>query len=235
MWYSVVVLFDSTFCTPFLINAVVALYVLLYDVRFAQILFTIKSGSTLVGVWSNLDRNRQREGTEAGQEVSLARVGDQLDSMTRGSSVDPLCRFWSGRDGDGDRQRTGVETKLISDQGIQDGVQVSWPWPTLGPIQSLWLHRSSIAQLQSLITYSGHSHTDNLLLSMTLGLYSIPCYHTSPSALPWREFSVNSIYPIPCSIFTGPDLILPRPDLVLTSVVPCPPLGCLLVTVYTRP
>ena len=55
------------------------------------------------------------KGQRLDSEVSPARVEDRLDSMTRGSSVDPLCRFRSGRDGDGDRQRTGVETKLISD------------------------------------------------------------------------------------------------------------------------
>ena len=55
------------------------------------------------------------KGQRLDSEISLARVEDQLDSTTRGSSIDPLHRFQSGRDRDGDRQRTGVETKLISD------------------------------------------------------------------------------------------------------------------------
>ena len=37
-------------------------------------------------------------------EVSPGRSCDQLHSMTRTTSVDPLCRFRSGGDGDGDRQ-----------------------------------------------------------------------------------------------------------------------------------
>ena len=47
------------------------------------------------------------------------------------------------------------------------------PCPTPGLIQLLRSHHSTTAQLQSLITYSGHSCADNLPLSMTLGLYSI--------------------------------------------------------------
>jgi len=43
------------------------------------------------------------------------------------------------------------------------------------------------------------------------------------------------LYPLPCIIFTRPDFILPGPDLVLTLVAPCPPLGCLLVTENTHP
>ena len=74
---------------------------------------------------SSPDGNGQREGTEAGQ-VSPARVGDQLDSMTRGSSIDPLCRFQSGGDWDWDRQRTGVETKLVSDWEVQDNLQSTY-------------------------------------------------------------------------------------------------------------
>ena len=35
------------------------------------------------------------EGQRAGQEVSLAGVGDRLDSTTRTTCVDPLRRFWS--------------------------------------------------------------------------------------------------------------------------------------------
>ena len=45
-------------------------------------------------------------GQGSGQEISLARVGDCLDSMTRTTCVDPLHRFQSrgDRDGDGDGQ-----------------------------------------------------------------------------------------------------------------------------------
>jgi len=53
-------------------------------------------------------------GQRAGQEVSLAGVGDRLDSTTRTMCVDPLHRFQSR----GWRRRqteTGVVTKLISD------------------------------------------------------------------------------------------------------------------------
>ena len=47
--------------------------------------------------------------------------------------------------------------------------------PCLTPdlIRSLWSHCSTLVQLLSLVHYSGHSRTDNPLLSMTLGLYSI--------------------------------------------------------------
>jgi len=64
-------------------------------------------------------------GQRAGQEVSLARVSDCLDSTTRMTCVDPLHRFWSW----GWRQRqteTGVVTKLISDWGIQNKLQSTY-------------------------------------------------------------------------------------------------------------
>jgi len=54
-----------------------------------------------------------------------------------------------------------------------EGGIVLRPCPTPGLIQLLWLHRSSIAQLQSHITYSGHGRADIPLLSTTLGLIPI--------------------------------------------------------------
>jgi len=47
------------------------------------------------------------------------------------------------------------------------------PCPTPDLIRLLRSHRSSVAQLRLLVTYSGHSRTDNLPLSTTLVLYSI--------------------------------------------------------------
>jgi len=48
-------------------------------------------------------------GQGAGQEASLAGVGDRLDSMTQDNSIDPLCRFRSRGDGDGDGDRKRLE------------------------------------------------------------------------------------------------------------------------------
>jgi len=64
-------------------------------------------------------------GQRAGQEVSPARVGDRLDSMTRTSCVDPLHRFWS-RGWRWRRTETGVVTKLISDWVVQDILQSTY-------------------------------------------------------------------------------------------------------------
>ena len=58
----------------------------------------VKSGSTPVGGPVKSRRKRMRA------EVSPGRSCDRLDSTTRTMSIDPLRRFQSGGDGDGDRQ-----------------------------------------------------------------------------------------------------------------------------------
>jgi len=62
------------------------------------------------GVRSSPDENRQGQRSEVWAEVSPGRSCDRLDSMTRTTSVDPLHRFRSGGDRDGDREGTGVVT-----------------------------------------------------------------------------------------------------------------------------
>jgi len=73
---------------------------------------------------------------------------------------------------------------------------VSRPCPTPGPIQLLQSHCSTLAQLRSLIHYSGHSRADNLLLSTTLGLYSIHLlpHLTICPALTWVLHELNISY-----------------------------------------
>ena len=109
-------------------------------------------------------------------------------------------------------------------------VLMLWPCPTLGLIRSLWLHRNSAAQLQSLTTYSGHARADNLPLSTTLGLCSIrslPHLAVYP-ALTWVLCELDMFYTLyhflqTWFILHGPDFIFTGPDLVLTPVIPCPP------------
>jgi len=98
-----------------------------------------------------------------------------------------------------------------------------WPCPTPGLIRLLRSHRSSTAQLQSRITYSGHSHAVIPPLSTTLGLIPIQSllHLTVYPALTW-------VLRVPVISFTlyhfhRTWFILPEPDLVPTPVVPCPP------------
>jgi len=81
---------------------------------------------------------------------------------------------------------------------------VLWPCPTPGLIWSLQLHRSTIAQLWSLTVTPVTVLYSCWVQPLVYSLFSL--YHTSPSTLPVCEFSVSSIYPASCIIFTGPSL-----------------------------
>jgi len=89
--------------------------------------------------------------------------------------------------GDADRD-TGYSwgTGAIEDEGdrcldssyslgsVKAGIELMLrPCPTPGLIRLLRSHRSTIAQLRSRTTYSGHGRADIPLLSTTLGLISI--------------------------------------------------------------
>jgi len=67
----------------------------------------VKSGSTPVGGLVKSGQKRMRA------EVSPGRSCDRLDSTTRTTSVDPLCRFRSG--GDRDRDRQGDRSSNLDD------------------------------------------------------------------------------------------------------------------------
>jgi len=68
--------------------------------------------------------------------------------------------------GQADESRGQADTLNMSynakTAGVSDDDSMLRPCSTPGLIRSLWSHRSSTAQLWSLITYSSHSHTDNL-------------------------------------------------------------------------
>jgi len=61
----------------------------------------VYSGRGSGQVQMKMDENRR---SEVWAEVSPGRSCDQLDSTTRTTSIDPLHRFRSSGDGDGDRQ-----------------------------------------------------------------------------------------------------------------------------------
>jgi len=67
----------------------------------------VYSGRGSGQVWIRVDEGR---GQRAGQEISPAGVGDCLDSTTRDTSIDPLCRFRSREDGDGGQMEMEMET-----------------------------------------------------------------------------------------------------------------------------
>jgi len=62
-----------------------------------------------------MDESRR---SEVWAEVSLGRSCDRLDSMTRTTSIDPLHRFWSG--GDGDRDRQGDRSSDLDDFRLEN-------------------------------------------------------------------------------------------------------------------
>jgi len=103
------------------------------------------------------------------------------------------------------------------------------PCLTPGLIRLLRSHRSSTAQLRLHITYSGHGRADIPPLSMTLGLVPTQSllHLTVYPALTWVlrvPVISTTLYHFHQTwfILLGPDFILPRPDLVLSPVIPCP-------------
>ena len=72
-----------------------------------------------VQVYSGKGSGQVRTKTDGGQrsevwaEVSPGWSCNRLDSTTRTMSIDPLCRFWSG--GDGDRDRQGDRSSNLDD------------------------------------------------------------------------------------------------------------------------
>jgi len=91
----------------------------------------------------------------------------------------------------------GDKTEHDGESQLQQTNLLLWPCPTLGLIWLLQLHHSSLAQLWSLATYSGHGCADTPPLSMTLGLIPIQSL---------LHFSINpvsyvSLYLVLCIIF----------------------------------
>jgi len=103
-----------------------------------------------------------------------AKTGLQLGSPLTGHTEAVTSVAFSP---DGKRIASGSWDNTIclwdAETGLQLGSPLLQPCPTPDPIWSLRSHRSSTAQLQLLITYSGHGCTVILPLSTTLGLIPI--------------------------------------------------------------